>query len=131
VRRLPGETREEVLARFRAAINDPAVDVSLGPGQQMPATEPSSANTVLFHAMERAIGRIYPRDIVVPYLGRAASDGSFLRSRGMAVYGVPIFMREGSDSRAHGNDERIAPKNLEDGVELLWQMVLETAGGNS
>ena len=68
---------------------------------------------------------------MVPYLGRAASDGSFLRSRGMAVYGAPIFTREGSDSRAHGNDERIAPKNLEDGVELLWQMVLETAGGNS
>jgi hypothetical protein len=34
------------------------------------------------------------------------------------------------DSRAHGNDERITPKILEDGVELLWQMVLETAGGN-
>jgi acetylornithine deacetylase/succinyl-diaminopimelate desuccinylase-like protein len=129
VRRLPSETREEVLARFRQTINDSAVDVSLAPGQQMPATEPSSTTTTLYHAMERAIGRIYPRDVVVPYMSRGATDGSFLRSRGMAVYGVPIFLREGSDSRAHGNDERISPKNLEDGVELLWQMVLETAGG--
>jgi len=59
---------------------------------------------------------------------RGATDGSFLRARGMAVYGVPLFLKEG-ESRAHGNDERIGPKNLEDGVELLWQMVLETAGG--
>jgi acetylornithine deacetylase/succinyl-diaminopimelate desuccinylase-like protein len=130
VRRLPGETREEVLARFRAVINDPAVDVSLAPGEQMPATEPSPAATALYRAMERAIGRVYPRDMVVPFLLRGASDGSFLRARGMAVYGVPIFAREGSESRAHGNDERLALKNLEDGVELLWQMVLETAGGS-
>ena len=130
VRRLPSETREEVLARFRQTINDSAVEVSLAPGEQMPATEPSSITTALYRAMEHAIGRIYPRDMVVPYMSRGATDGSFLRSRGMAVYGVPIFAREGPDSRAHGNDERIAPRNLEDGVELLWQMVLETAGGN-
>lgn len=130
VRRLPNETREEVLARFRQTVNDSAVDVSLAPGQQMPATEPSSFTTTLYHAMEHAIARVYPRDVAVPYMARGATDGSFLRSHGMAVYGVPIFLREALDSRAHGNDERIAPKNLEDGVELLWQIVLETAGGS-
>jgi|GraSoiStandDraft_41_1057321.scaffolds.fasta_scaffold139234_2 acetylornithine deacetylase/succinyl-diaminopimelate desuccinylase-like protein len=130
VRRLPNETREDVLARFRQAINDSLIEVSLAPGQQMPATEPSSLTTAAYRAMEHAIARIYPRDIVVPYMSRGATDGSFLRARGVAVYGVPIFVREGSDSRAHGNDERITPKNLEDGVELLWQMVLETAGGS-
>jgi acetylornithine deacetylase/succinyl-diaminopimelate desuccinylase-like protein len=66
---------------------------------------------------------------MVPYMTPGATDGSFLRAKGMAVYGVPIFMKEGPDSRVHGNDERISPKNVEDGVELLWQMVLETAGG--
>src|ERR1043166_1981792 len=130
VRRLPNETREDVLARFRQAINDSLIEVSLAPGQQMPATEPSSLTTAAYRAMEHAIARIYPRDIVVPYMSRGATDGSFLRARGVAVYGVPIFVREGSDSRAHGNDERITPKNLEDGVELLGQMVLETAGGS-
>jgi acetylornithine deacetylase/succinyl-diaminopimelate desuccinylase-like protein len=95
----------------------------------MPATDPSSMATPLFQAMTRAIARTYPRDIVVPYMARGATDGSFLRARGVPVYGVPVFVREGSDTRAHGNDERISPKNLEDGVELLWQMVLETAGG--
>jgi acetylornithine deacetylase/succinyl-diaminopimelate desuccinylase-like protein len=63
-------------------------------------------------------------------MSRGASDGSFLRGRGMAVYGVPIFGTDGMESREHGNDERISPKNLEDGVELLWQIVLETALAN-
>jgi acetylornithine deacetylase/succinyl-diaminopimelate desuccinylase-like protein len=130
VRRLPNETRDEVLARCRATINDSAVDVSLAGRQQLPAAEPSSLTTPLYHAMERAIAKVYPREIMVPYMTRGATDGSFLRARGMAVYGVPIFLKEGNESRAHGNDERISPKNLEDGVELLWQMVLETAGGN-
>ena len=45
--------------------------------------------------------------------------------------GIKILLRREStagDTRVHGNDERISPKNLEDGVELLWQIVLEIAG---
>jgi acetylornithine deacetylase/succinyl-diaminopimelate desuccinylase-like protein len=130
VRRMPSETREEVLARFRQIVNDSAVEIAIAPGQQMPVADASPTMSPLYRAMERAIGLVYPRDVVVPFMSRGATDGSFLRARGMAVYGVPVFLRDGSDSRAHGNDERIAAKSLGDGVELLWQMVLETAGGN-
>jgi acetylornithine deacetylase/succinyl-diaminopimelate desuccinylase-like protein len=45
----------------------------------------------------------------------------------MAVYGAPIFVREGGESRAHGNDERISPGNLAHGTELLWKIVLAAA----
>src|SRR5258706_2028131 len=130
VRRLPTETREEIMARFRQTGNDSSIDITWAPGQQMPATEPSAMTTPLYKAMEHVITRIYPRDLVVPYMSRGATDSSFLRARGLAVYGVPIFLREGQDSTPDGTDERISPKILEDGVELLWQMVLETAGGN-
>lgn len=129
VERVPGETRDEVLARLRQIINDPAVDLSYAPGPQVPGADPSPITTPLFLAMQRAIARMYPRDVVSPYMARTGTDSSFLRSRGMAVYGVPIFLRD-AEIRAHGSDERIATRNLEDGVELLWQMVLETAGGN-
>ncbi len=127
VRRLPNETREEVLARFRQIVNDTSVEITFSPGPQMPATEPSSLLNPLYRAMERTF-KTHPEDIVLPYMSRGATDGSYLRARGMAVYGVPLFEKEGSESRAHGNDERISPKNLDDGVELLWQIVLEVAG---
>jgi len=129
VRRTPSETREEILLRFKQIINDPAIEITLAAGLQMPSTDPSSRTTALYEGMQRAISHLYPHDLVTPYMSRGTTDGSYLRSRGIPVYGVPIFQREGTESRARGNDERISPKNIEDGVELLWQIVLETAGG--
>jgi acetylornithine deacetylase/succinyl-diaminopimelate desuccinylase-like protein len=127
-RRLPNETKEDLLARFRQTINDPAVEIALAPGPQVPAPDASPIATPLFTAMARAIGRSYPKDAVVASMARGTTDSSFLRAHGMPVYGLPVFVRDAGDTRAHGNDERISPKNLEDGVELLWQIVLEIAG---
>jgi acetylornithine deacetylase/succinyl-diaminopimelate desuccinylase-like protein len=129
VRRLPNETKEEVIARFRQTINDPAIDIALAPGAQFPTADASPMTAPLYLAMGRAISRTYPRDVIVPYMATGATDSSFLRAHGMPVYGAPVFVRDAGDTRVHGNDERIAPKNLEDGVELLWQIVLEIAGG--
>ncbi|HLK20527.1 MAG TPA: M20/M25/M40 family metallo-hydrolase [Bryobacteraceae bacterium] len=128
VRRLPAETRQEIETRFRNIINDPAVTISPTPGQEMPATEPSSLTSPLFLAMEKIFRAEHPNALVVPYMSRGATDGSYLRQKGMAVYGVPIFLREGGESRAHGNDERISAGNLGRGTELLWKIVNAAAG---
>jgi acetylornithine deacetylase/succinyl-diaminopimelate desuccinylase-like protein len=128
VRRMPIETREEVLERIRQIVNDPAVEVSLAPGPLPPGADPTPTTTALYRAVEHAIARIYPHDVVVPYIARGATDSPFLRVRGIPVYGVPIFTREFEESRSRGNDEHISTKNLEDGVGLLWQMILESAG---
>jgi acetylornithine deacetylase/succinyl-diaminopimelate desuccinylase-like protein len=131
VRRLPSESREDVLARLRQIVNDNAVDITFTPGPQTPTADPSPTMTPLYRAMERVVEHIYPHDsLVLPFMSRAATDGNYLRSRGMPVYGVPLIVREPGESRVHGNDERIATKSLDDGVELLWQIVLETAGEN-
>jgi acetylornithine deacetylase/succinyl-diaminopimelate desuccinylase-like protein len=131
VRRLPSESREDVLVRLRQIVNDNAVDITFAPGLQTPTADPSPTMTTLYRAMERVVERFYPHDaVVLPFMSRAATDGNYLRSRGMPVYGVPLILREPGESRVHGNDERIAAKSLDDGVELLWQIVLETAGEN-
>jgi acetylornithine deacetylase/succinyl-diaminopimelate desuccinylase-like protein len=104
--------------------------VAPAPGPQVPANEPSPIATALYKAIERAVARAYPHDpVVVPFMSRAATDAAFLRARGVPVYGVPIFSKNAGENRAHGNDERISPKNIEEGAGLLWQMVLEIAGG--
>ncbi len=127
VRRLPNESREEVLMRFRRIVNDTAVEIQSAGGQEMPSTEPSSMTTDLYKAMERVFTKASPKAAVAPYMARGATDGSFLRQKGMPVYGVPVFVREGNESRAHGNDERIALVSLDSGAELLWQTVLAVA----
>ena len=55
---------------------------------------------------------------------RGATDGSFLRQKGIDVYGAPLFLREDKESRAHGNDERISLVSLSSGVQLLKEIVL-------
>src|SRR5439155_13100231 len=127
IRRLPNERREEIVARLRRIINDPAVEVSPAPGQTMAATEPSSLTTPLYLALEKVFQRASTRAVVIPYMSRGATDGSYLREKGMAVYGAPVFLREGNESRAHGNDERISLRNLDAGTALLWQIVENAA----
>lgn len=125
VRRLPHETREEILSRCRQIVNDPSVEVALAPAQQMPATEPTSTRTALYQAIEHAAS--HENGIVLPFMSRGATDSSYLRARGIAVYGIPLFAKEAGDRHAHGNDERISAKNLDDGVEMLWQVVMRVA----
>jgi acetylornithine deacetylase/succinyl-diaminopimelate desuccinylase-like protein len=126
VRRLPNETKEEVIERFKNIIGDPAVTIESNFGQQMPATEPSSLTTPLYKAIDKVLGSGTPDGVLIPYVSLGATDGSYLREKGMAVYGVPIFIRE-AERLAHGNDERISIKNLQRGTEALLQIVLEVA----
>lgn len=124
VRRLPDETHDEVIERLRRIVHDPAVEVAAAPGHEMPATAPSRTTTALYRAMQQAFTTAAPGALVIPYMVRGATDGSFLREKGMDVYGVPIFMREDKESRAHANDERIGIETLGAGANLLMEIVL-------
>jgi acetylornithine deacetylase/succinyl-diaminopimelate desuccinylase-like protein len=127
VRRLPGESREEILSRYRALLGDTAgVEVTTAPGPLIPGADATSLNTAAFRSMQNVFGRLHPEDIVSPYLSLNPTGNSHLRSRGVAVYGLPLF---GELSNAIP-DERIASNVLQDGVELLWQIVLEIASGS-
>ena len=123
IRRLPDESIEEVVARVRRIVNDPAVEVALARGQTMPATEPSSLTTPLYLEMEKILRGAAAHTVVIPYMSRGATDGAFLREKGMAVYGAPLFIREDNESRAHGNDERLGLRDFAAGVSLLLRMV--------
>jgi acetylornithine deacetylase/succinyl-diaminopimelate desuccinylase-like protein len=126
VRRLPTETAEQIYARFRAIIDDPSVTIENAGGQQLPATEPSSLTTALYVAMQRVFQAEHPKARTVPLLMRGATDGALLRAKGVAIYGVPLFAREG-EPRWHGNDERISLANFRNGVEVLRKIVLAVA----
>lgn len=127
VRRLPEETHDEILERLRRMIHDPLVEVRTAPGQEMPATEPSGVSTTLYRAMQQTFSTAAPGALVIPYMVRGATDGSFLRQKGMAVYGAPLYLREDKESRAHGNDERISVESLGSGANLLMQIVMKVS----
>jgi acetylornithine deacetylase/succinyl-diaminopimelate desuccinylase-like protein len=125
-RRLPDETHEEIFARVMRIIDDPAITIEPPERPEQPATEPSSLTTPLYAAMQAVFLAAMPNAIIVPFLMRGTTDGAFLRAKGMAVYGVPIFRKDG-ELRMHGNDERISLVNLRTGTELLGKIVLKVA----
>ena len=124
VRRLPGETHDEIIERLRRIVHDPSVEVAAAPGREMPATEPSGTATALYRAMQQTFLTTSPDALVIPYMVRGATDGAFLREKGMDVYGVPIFMRTDKESRDHANDERIGVETLGAGANLLMEIVV-------
>jgi len=128
IRRLPTESSAEIFARLRKIVNDSAIEITPAPGQEMPPAEPSPLDTVLYKAMEQVFLKASPGALVVPYMQRGATDGAFLRQKGMPVYGIPLFTREGEQNLAHGNNERISITNLESGTRLLWEIVMAVAG---
>jgi len=64
IRRVPDETREEVLARCRRIVNDPAVEVAPAGGQELPPTEPSSMTTSLYLNMVQVFQKSHPRALL-------------------------------------------------------------------
>ena len=128
VRRLPNETGEEVLARLRGIVNDELVDIGLMAGHHMPSTEPSSLTTPLYRAMEAVLRKAHPNSVIAPYMQRGSTDASWLRQRGVPVYGAPLFLRDEEENRAHAADERISPASFDAGVELLYRIVCAAAG---
>jgi acetylornithine deacetylase/succinyl-diaminopimelate desuccinylase-like protein len=125
-RRLPGETHDEIFARVMKIINDPAITIEPPERPEQPSTEPSSLTSPLYLAMQSVFKEALPNAVVVPFLMRGTTDGAYLRAKGMAVYGVPIFRKDG-DLRMHGNDERMSLDNLSNATTLLEKIVLKTA----
>jgi len=128
VRRLPDETKEEVLERFRKIINDPQVEIEpLKGDQDNPSTEPSSRTSELYRAIEAVIRAADKNGVVLPNMSLGATDGAFLRARGMGVYGIPLFPTPTEERRAHGNDERLSSASFASGVLLLRDVVKKIA----
>jgi len=125
-RRLPTESQDECFVRLRRIVNDPAVTVEPAEKDGQPSTEPSSLTSPLYKAMEDVFRESAPKALTVPFLMRGTTDGAYLRAKGMAVYGVPIFRMEG-ELRMHGNDERISLENLRNGTEMLRKIVVRVA----
>lgn len=127
VRRLPGESKEEVIARIRRMVGDDAVEVMPAVGQEMPAAPASPLTTALYTTMEQVLKQSHPRALVVPIMSRGASDSSLVRAKGVPAYGVPLFLGEPGGDRSHGNDERRSLENLRAGTDLLLKIVLAVA----
>ena len=126
---LPGETPAQVKAVLvRVAADDSVRVTSISDSTARPAT-PSPLVPQVMVPIEKVTRKLWPGVPVIPQMETGATDGAFLRAAGIPTYGISGVFLDIDDIRAHGRDERIIVQSFYDGVEYIYQLVREFAGG--
>jgi acetylornithine deacetylase/succinyl-diaminopimelate desuccinylase-like protein len=115
----PGHDPLEVLGALEEAAAEPTVTIT-----------PSPLTHEVLGAIERITKQLWPGVPVIPTMSTGATDGLFLRNAGIPVYGVSGLFQEVDDVRAHGRDERIRIEDFQQGMEFLFRLTKELAGGS-
>ena len=124
IRALPDEDMPAFLKEMGRVINDPAVAIFPLPAIQ-PATSPSSIDSVMYRALDRAALQVYPGSTTIPSMFTASTDMAQLRAKGMQAYGIGPAMTS-EDFAQHGwhsDVERLSEESLYQFVEFVWTAV--------
>jgi acetylornithine deacetylase/succinyl-diaminopimelate desuccinylase-like protein len=129
VRLIPGTDPNVIVRDLVRLIDDPAIDVKLAnPNAGGAAVQPSSENTDLYRALEKAARQQFAAE-VTPSLFQAGTDAGTWRSRGIPVYGIYPYPIDAEDlTRMHGNDERVSVEALRQGTEMIYRTLVDVAG---
>jgi acetylornithine deacetylase/succinyl-diaminopimelate desuccinylase-like protein len=124
-RLIPGSSKETFSGELRKRLGD---EIQIELISESPSLPPSPFSTDLFRAIEKFAVRYDPDCPVVPYLLPGATDSRFLREKGIVSYDFcPFRLSEKEMMRIHGNNERIAVKNLSFGMKAMVEMIKDIA----
>lgn len=124
---MPGVSPDAIKTELEKVVADPGVAVTRADKYVSSLASPLRADVV--NAFTEAVHARHPGVPVFPEMSTGASDARPFREAGIPVYGV-----DGSwsivpvDLRAHGRDERLPVKALDDNVDH-WVHLLKKLGG--
>jgi len=120
-RMLPGTNSAEVQATLQGLVdNDEIMFTSIYTAIPSPA---SVLPGELLESIESLVEASWPGVPVIPEMSTGATDGLFLRSAGMPVFGVSGWFNRPEDMRAHGLDEKIGVAEFHQGTEFWYHML--------
>ncbi len=123
----PGVDPNDVQKDLTAIVADPEVIVSRNDNYGAALSSPLRADVTAAHA--KAVHTLHPGAPVSPKMATGASD-----ARPFRIAGIPVYGANGSwavlpaDLRAHGKDERLPVKSLDDNV-AHWKILLTELAG--
>jgi acetylornithine deacetylase/succinyl-diaminopimelate desuccinylase-like protein len=120
-RLLPDDNIDHVTSMLRNIINDPQIELT-GTSAGKPGPMSPLRKDVL-DAVDNITASMWKGVVVTPVMGTGATDGKFLRSAGIPVYGVSGMFGDVDDVRAHGRDERIGVTEFLNGVEFMYRLM--------
>lgn len=124
----PGVKVEEIRQQLQS-LSGPDVAVIAIEGSQTPETSPTPLRTDVTEAFKAAVATRFPGAPVLPFQSAGATDGAFLRSQGIAVYGFGgLWGIVGEREGAHGLDERVWADGFHGQVPIWMEMLRRVAG---
>jgi len=134
---IPGTDPRELISEIQSVINDPDVEVTqarpanaaagVDPARAAARSQPSPTDTALYRALSSSAQKVWNAPVTA-YLFQAGTDAAAWRSRGVPVYGIYPYPISAADlTRMHGNDERVPVASLEQGVEVIYNALLDVA----
>jgi acetylornithine deacetylase/succinyl-diaminopimelate desuccinylase-like protein len=128
-RLLPDDDILHVTDMLRNIINDPQIELkNTYSGKSGPM---SPLRKDVLDAVDSITSSMWQGVVVTPVMGTGATDGKFLRSAGIPVYGVSGMFGDVNDVRAHGSDERIGVKEFFNGVEFMYRLMKKLSSDSS
>jgi acetylornithine deacetylase/succinyl-diaminopimelate desuccinylase-like protein len=118
---LPQESAADVERTLSRILADDQIKVA--PVSQSKPSPPSPLRAEVMQPVERLTAEMWPNVPVIPVMGTGATDSLYFRQAGVPVYGVSGIFSDIDDNRAHGRDERLAVKSLDEGQEFLYRLV--------
>ena len=118
---LPQEKAEDVRATLVRVLADERISVNYI--KEPKPSPPSPLTPSIMGPIESITQAMWPGVPVIPIMGTGATDSLYFRQAGIPFYGVSGIFSDIDDNRAHGRDERLAVKSLDEGQEFLYRLV--------
>ncbi|HEX6219382.1 MAG TPA: M20/M25/M40 family metallo-hydrolase [Sphingomicrobium sp.] len=124
----PGVKIETVRQQLQQ-LAGPDVTVTTLEEMATPETDPSPLRDDIVEAYKAAVGTRFPNAPIVPFMSAGATDGSYLRSVGIPVYGVGgSWGILGEKYGAHGLDEKVWIEGFHGQVPITVDLIRRLAG---
>ena len=124
---MPGEPPAQVQAALARVVNDDSVHISPIDDHTAAPSPPSPLTPELMRVIDGVTARLWHGVPVIPQMETGATDGAYLRAAGIPTYGVSGVFLDIDDIRAHGRDERIRVNAFYDGVEYIYQLLVDAS----
>jgi acetylornithine deacetylase/succinyl-diaminopimelate desuccinylase-like protein len=122
---LPEDSADYVQSTLQSVVADDQIAIKLmGEPTKGPA---SPMRPDVLKTVTDVTNAIWPGVPTVPMMVMGATDGRYLRSAGIACYGVQGFFFDRDDIRFHGRDERMGVESFYEGQAFLYELVKRLA----
>lgn len=122
----PGVKLETVRAQLQSVAGQ---DVTVTLADSSPASDVSPIREDIVEAYRAAVATRFKDSNIIPVQSAGATDGAYLRSNGMPVYGVGgLWSYLSEPSGAHGLDERVLVEGFHGQVPIWADLLRRLAG---